>query len=341
MLSRYRIGSKTFWSLLDKYPKYVEECDDLSVYKMKGYADKRIIKYNPGTKEMVAQAVMVPELGLEEDWRQVFLMLDDSIDGVKEVSCMIPWSSQANKLVNELLRKHYSDSDIDRLLREHSTSKFDKPIHYLLPDVFHDGCVHRFENCVYYDINGAHTDALTEIFPKAREDLERMHRGKVRGFKGKHVINIYVGDLCNRGYRGTYNWIVQRTRKKLESIRSQTGGLLLYANTDGAIMWNPRNRLSTSDRLGDIKSESSDGVIYSYVCKRDGYTTSYIVYQYDNPKDGLTIKGSARDAARRGMDLSKGTVNKYLLTKEGNKDRLIHMRTEKVDVIDEGGYYSI
>lgn len=336
MLSRYKIDSETFWSLLKSYSKFVEKCS-LSGYLAKGYPDKRTIKYDPDSHAMIIQAYRVKGLDLDEDWRQVVLYLDDSLNGIQEVSAPFPWANQANKRVEDILLRHYTDKEINDLLRKHSLKERDMPIHYLLPEPFKDGCVHRFENCVYYDINGAHTDALIEIFPEARKELESLHHTK----GGKNFINVFVGDLCNRGFRGTFDWIIQRTREKLTFIREQTGGMMLYANTDGIIVWNPSKRLKTSDKVGDIKAESADGVIYAYNCPKDDDSTSYTLYQYVSPKDGITIKGNARLAARQGIDLSKGIVRKYLLTRADGFDELIDLRTEKVDVIDEGGYYSI
>ena len=43
----------TYQEVLDSYPKYLEHCDDINKYQLKGYNDKRLIKGNED--EMIVQ----------------------------------------------------------------------------------------------------------------------------------------------------------------------------------------------------------------------------------------------------------------------------------------------
>ena len=331
MLNRIKIDSETFNEILESYPKYIEYVDDLSKYFAKGYTNKRIIRVDTQTRTLIIQAyrLRLEQLPSDKDWQQLICVLDDSLDTKNEIR-VLPFAKTANAKINKVLSKYYSKKEIERLLSEHSSKKRRKPLHMLVPMAFHDGKIHKFNKCVYYDINGAHTDALCEIFPKASKDLIELHHS---GFKD--YINIYVGDLCNREHRETFDWIVERTRERLESVIKACGGLILYANTDGVILYKPHTKLKTSSEIGQLKAESIDGVIYTFVCDKDAITTPYTIYQYKHPSKGNQLKGNARLSLRRDMDLSKGIVNKALLIKENNLDVLTNFRTEEIEIYEE------
>ena len=59
MLRRIRIDSVTYNELVTKYHKYIEECDDLNPYYLKGYKDKNMIKATE--KEMIIQGYRLNE----------------------------------------------------------------------------------------------------------------------------------------------------------------------------------------------------------------------------------------------------------------------------------------
>ena len=334
MLNRIRVDSDTYNDVLTRYKKYVER-DDISKYFTRGYSNKPIIKLDKENNAFIVQGYRLGKaldsLSLE-GWQQLVCVLDDSLDGVEEVNTL-PYANQANSVIKKLLKKYYKDAEIESILTAHSVSEEDKEkiIHSLLPEEFHDGKIHKFTNCAYYDINGAHTDALCEMFPLAKNDLVALHHNG-----GKDYINIFVGDLCNNNHRETFNWIVKRTRKKLEDIRKKAGGKTIYANTDGIILWHSREILETNDEIGQIKSESKDGIVYAYCCEGDAKTTRYTIYQYEHPKKGKKLKGNSRLIIRKGMDLSKGIVNKGKIRKDDlGIEYIENFRTEEIEIYEE------
>ena len=334
MLRRIKLDSETYYKIIEYYKEWVVY-DDLNQYLADGYSQKSLIVVDKNTNSLICQGRNINFIAHKnvsvESWRQYVCELDISVD---EPGALVPWATQANKKINTILLKYYTEEEIEERLNEKSTEEEVKPIHQLLPDKYLDGQIHKFYDCVYYDINGAHTDALCEIFPKAKKRLMSLHHN---GFKS--YINIYVGDLCNRGHRNTYNWIVRRTRNWLQKIINLSCGPIseiIYANTDGVIIYRPMFELRTCDDVGGFKSETKDGVIYAYYCPRDDNTTSYTVYQYDNPKKGIQIKGNARLALRKGMDLSKGIVNKCKLVRnEEGIEQLHNYRTEDITIHEE------
>lgn len=107
-------------------------------------------------------------------------------------------------------------------------------------------------------------------------------------------------------------------------------------NTDGVILWHPDKQLPTSTKIGDIKSELLDGVVYAYYCPRDNKTTSYTLYQYVHPTKGIQKKGNARLTLRKDMDLSQGLVVKCKIVRDDkNKEKIENLRIERVPVDEE------
>lgn len=319
MLRRIKIDSITYQELLDRYPDYIEHCDDINKYQLKGYTDKKVIKGNEN--EMIIQGYRLNsryEKEIVPDWMQVVCVKDDSLD--YRSTTKVIWSSQANKAVNTILDNYYTEEEKDALYALFAMKEKPKYLTIYLPRSFHDGKVHKFTGCRYYDINKAHTDALCEIFPKAAKDLIKLTN------KDKMYINMFVGDMCNNGHRETYNWICQRTYDKVMNYIQESRGFLLYAKTDGFIVWCPNKELQTSDKLGEIKQQSKDGIVYAYRYNEKG--NSYTLYQYDDIKTGITKKGTARLEIRKDIDLSIGQVVKAKLI-------------DKVEIIEEQEDYEI
>lgn len=333
MLRRIKLDSETYYNIIDYFNNWVVYVN-LEKFLAQGYGRKNLVLVDKETSSLICQGSLINYVAKKEvtcePWQQFVCELDDSVD---EPGAVAPWATQANKIIHTILNTYYTDRQIENRLNKYSTTEETVPLHQLIPEKYHDDKIHKFTNCVYYDINGAHTDALCEIFPKAKKELMTLHHTGQKAY-----INIYVGDLCNRGHRNTYNWIVRRTKNWLQRIINLSCGFMseiLYANTDGVIIHNPAFLLATCDDVGGFKSETSDGVIYAYYCRRDNNTTPYTIYQYNNPKKGMQIKGNARLAVRKGMDLSKGIVNKCRLQRDENDvEKIIDFRTEEI-IIDE------
>ena len=299
MLRRIRIDSITYNEIINNYHKYIEECKDLNPYYLDGYKDKDVIRANED--EMIIQGYRLNERypnDIVPHWMQVVCVCDDSLE-YKSTNKII-WSSQANKAVNKILDKYYTQQEKDASYAQFASIKKPQYLTTYLPTIFKANVIHKFTGCRYYDINKAHTDALCEIFPKAKDDLIKLVK------QDKLYINMFVGDLCNNGHRDTYNWICQRTYDKVMKYINESKGLLIYAKTDGFIVWCPNKELQTSDKLGDIKQICKDGIVYAY--RHNEKDFKYTLYQYEDIKDGITKKGTAKLNIRKNIDLSIGQV---------------------------------
>lgn len=206
--------------------------------------------------------------------------------------------ARAYYLLMELLHRYYNDEEIEECLHSHEAEKDDNYTQCHI-NVADEGYIQKYENCFYYDINGAHNDALIEIFPKAEHALTNLYISRHDNPNYKAIVNYGVGMLCKKGYRKTYNWIVQRTTKKLYEAMDYTDGIQIYANTDGFVVSSPKHELQTSSKLGEYKIEYF-GDVYLYRDK------NYWLLQM-----GDIMKGSCLTSVRKDIDLSKGQVVHY------------------------------
>lgn len=327
MLNRVQVDMKTFTELLDAFPSFVDK-EDISMYLAAGYKNKNRIKYDPRTNTLICQAYRLNYVAgrtvTADDWMQIICVPNNNLDSSEEIK-PIMWATKANKIIRNILTKYYTEAQIEECLNNHSIDDREKPMHELLPSAYCDGKIHEFHDCVYYDINGAHRDALREIFPLAAKEFETVL---------KDAANFYVGDLCNHGHRGTFDWIVQRTRNMILNIIDEANGLILYVNTDGAIIWHPEKELNTSNALGMFKSEMSDNIVYAVNCRGDGITP-YTVYQYSNRRGKKTIKGNCRNDFRKNMDLSKGLIVNYKSYKEDGLWKYKDIKLIQKEIINE------
>jgi hypothetical protein len=234
-------------------------------------------------------------------------IVEKSIDG-----------SRAWTYMMSQLEKFYSKEEIDECLKSKEAEYDEKysQFHY-----YTDECEYKIlkkENCVKYDINGAHNDALIQIFPKAKNFILNLYKNRKVHPINKKYVNYFVGMLCKRGYRKTYNWIVRRVSATLKLKILEVGGELLYANTDGFIVSNPKIKPKNSTKLGDFKLEY-EGEICFYQDK------NYFCFQLSNGE----ITGNIRYQVRDKIDLFKNKVVHYKLIKE-NKNGEIVERLENI-----------
>lgn len=182
--------------------------------------------------------------------------------------------------------------------KEYNPSR--KQLHYI--KTFSDGKIHKFENCAEFDINSAYCSVLIEIFPKAKELLEKAYEERKIHPENKAMFNYFVGMLTRRGHRKTYNYIVQAVTDRLNGFIDSHGGWnnVIYANTDGVIMKLVKGlEYKTSKVLGDFKLEAQ-GDCYVY------RGSNYNVFQIDGK-----LKGSMLFRARKFTDLSRGLTVEY------------------------------
>ena len=169
-----------------------------------------------------------------------------------------------------------------------------------------------------YDINGAYAKALCDIFPKAKTEIIKIYNERKTKPENKALINYFVGMLCKKNYRKTFNWIVQKVRKKVEEAITYTGGILLYANTDGYAVSAPDRIINTTSLLGDFKLEyTGDIQIYS--------GKNYWVMQ-----TGESITGTVLYQVRNKIDLRNGVVVDYDRFKEHNCFIPINIKQRRV-----------
>jgi hypothetical protein len=206
----------------------------------------------------------------------------------------------AYNLLMKILSDFYTKQEIDYILRSHSAvydERF-KQVHVSI-NTCEKGKIYNFKNCYKYDINGAHCAALVEMFPKAKKRLIKLYEQRKIKPENKQLFNFAVGFLVRRGYRETYNWIVQRTTKKLNEAIEFTNGMLIYANTDGFIVQDPNNLISGTKILDEFKEEYKGDVQFYW-------GNNYDLYQF-----GCEMTGSCRTAVRDKIDLRIGKVVEY------------------------------
>lgn len=210
---------------------------------------------------------------------------EDSIDG-----------QTAWLYVLRVLHKYYTDKEIEDKLWTYGDTKgsYLEQYHYTAQNA--QPGVRLIPSCVKYDINGAHADAICEMFPKAKDDLINLYH------KSKKYINLFVGMLKHKGYIGAYWYIVDRTTRTLFNAIDKVGGTLIYANTDGFCVQHPKNKLQTSHELGDFKEEYK-GTVYFF---RNNKKSPYFLYQF-----GKELKGNCMTEVRKDIDLSKGNIVYY------------------------------
>lgn len=239
----------------------------------------------------------------QEPWYQYYCRVSDELkEPVEEVIT----GTYAYNYIMKILKKHYSDEEIDECFNSH-TAEYDRnniQYHYFASafDDTADTVITEYENCYKWDINGAHCDAICEIFPKAYNDIKKLYDQRKIHPKYKKFVNFFVGAMCIRGHRPTYNWVVQRTNGILQEAINYTYGInsqLVYANTDGFIIQNPENFINNSTELGFFKLEYAGTV-------QVAESNNYWIYQA-----GDEIKGSMPLQLRDKVDLRIGKTITY------------------------------
>jgi len=328
-LKKYDVSEAIFDSLLSSYSRDVEVVENIQDY-FKGYQPKYKIYYDNKEYLIIREHLLAhiadfteEEYQSVEDWRQVIVR---KMPTVNNYAASIDGNRAWHYMV-KILQKYYPGDKFEKQLSnfEAEYSEENKQVHFLFPA---SDMLYKFNNCVKYDINAAHHDALIEIFPKAKKDLIKLYNDRKEKPVYKAYVNYFVGSLVNHGHRPTYNWIVQRTTKMLKEAMNEVDGLLIYANTDGFIMQNPKKKLDADKAIGHFKEEYS-GTVYVYQDK------NYWCYQIPGE-----TKGSIRYQVRDILDLSKGIVVHYNVSIKTNESgikvqTLENITTEKVEIYEE------
>lgn len=319
-LKQYLASVEVFYLILDMFNGRVRIVPNLDEY-YKGYPNKREILFDGFDRLICLEHILNYASGgaLEdvEDWKQVIVRMNGDLNQgpvLADITGTYAWNR-----FNIMLDKYYNKFEIKKCLLSHQAEENVelKQYHYIFPN--EPGIVNVHENCYCYDIAGAHASALAEIFPEAAENIVKMHNERKKNPLNKAIMNYFVGMLCRKGYRKTYNWIVQRTTRKLFEAMDYCDGLLIYANTDGFIVKDPKRVLDIAlPTLGEFKLEHH-GTVYTYSDK------NYSLTQYNDK-----MKGNLRLAVRDRVDLRQGKVVHYDILRKNNIPYVVNVVEEKL-----------
>lgn len=312
--TRY-VSSLIFNQMLEKAK--VKEVDNFEDYRygiLNG--SKRVIIRDSKHLNRIICMLMYEELCYPEKywsidgWKQFIYQIDDNNAEVLEpykpkkkrnFNCVTITGTYATNYLNKIIKKYYNEKEMLNMYDSNS-AEYNEDLsqqHFIFTkDV---GKIRKYSNCYYYDINGAHTDALVELFPRCKDVFIDMYKRRKEHPEIKQIFNFFVGNLAH-SHRGTYNWIVQRTTKKLKEFQKYIGGMPLYINTDGIIVKNPINTPENSTKLGDFKLEyCGDVYMYSRLSP-----SPYSIIQM-----GDVLKGNCPLEYRNMIDLTNGKVVSY------------------------------
>lgn len=302
---------KKFIITREVYEKITSELDgeytpDLSKYKG-GFSPKSAIYYNK--KEIVCPEHVLNYYAHNikgcTDWKQCICEVDDNSN--KCTTDMNP--VYAYNYENKILKKYYTEQEIEDILNSHTLATFEPQIHYI-PDQI-PNIVYKYTNCYHYDFHKAHASILCELFPRAAKDIVKVAK------HNKKVANIYVGYLTKVGHRETYNWVIKQINDRLRALMDKVGGDFIYINTDGFVVQHPVNVVPNSDKIGEAGLDIGDCYFV--------YGDNYWLIQMNND-----MKGLCRNTARENVDLSKGIIAQYNIV--DNKATNIKLR--KVNIYE-------
>lgn len=305
LLLSFNLNMQVFDQILAKFANIVVLVDDIHDYYY-GSSNKRMIYVSKDHQYMVCrQVILYYVLGYSlegvELWKQVRIrrVLDNGTEVEHNVS-----GHYAYYYVMRLLKKFYTEDEIDQELMNHvdSPDATLKQLHYEV--TVNTDAIYKFSDCIEYDINGAHCDAICAIFPRAKKAINELYKLRKKKPVYKQIFNYFVGMLgslkMNRGkYRGTYLWIVHRTTRTLEKRISLVGGKIIYLNTDGVVIQHPKNIIADSRELGEFKIEYQGPI---YIARTNNSSIKQI---------GDTLKGNVPNVCRKDIDLEKGQMVEY------------------------------
>lgn len=333
LLKVIEVNDEVFYKILEAYECKVEIKKDLYPYYNGYYNDKDTIYFN-GENEFICKEYIVnyycDKIAGCTSWKQIRVQKNINMQTAYVDSLT---GSRAKAYVNKILKRFYTEKEIDERLRmfeaDYNADLKQMQYRYKLEM----GQLIKISNTYKFDVNGAHLDALCEIFPKAHKPLHSMYERRKKNPIFKKYPNLYVGMLAQKSkdmrknhvqgkYEKTYNWIVQRTTKKLLEAMEYLGGQLIYANTDGLLVKSPNHLLKTSKELGDFKLEYS-GDTYVYRDK------NYLLYQ-----TGDNMFGSCFTEVRKMIDLRKGDVVHYDIETTEKYRKPVNIEKENVRIYE-------
>lgn len=313
-LKAYNLNAQLFDQLLEMYDEQIWETDGIVNY-VYGYKHKDTFIYNGHNQLIILENCLTPYIESSTNWKQCICYRREGQEQpvARTYSGGVAYNIMKKKIMKCCNFKN--EDEFAERMRKFS-SKYDEnlsQLHYewqRKPNI-----IYKYENCRKYDINGAYANALIEIFPEAKSTILSLYGERKIKPENKDLINFFVGMFAHKDkntnvakYQGTYNWIVQKTRKQIDKAIEECNGTLLYANTDGFAITDFKNTLMTSRELGDFKLEYN-GDIYTFT------GANYWIMQ-----TGDKIVGNALYQVRHLIDLPKGKSVTYsrITTCKGN-----------------------
>lgn len=314
MLKQVKINKATFIQILTDFDLYTEKVDNLFDWN-KGYKNKQIIYYTETqlicTESHLNFINVLDKMDTDDmytPWKQVICELD--VNQEEKIKSDIT-GTIATAICLKQLYKKYEKQEVVDILKSYDTFTGASQLHSSDPnaDDFSTSQfgLFKYNNCIGYDINGAHNYYLTKIFDRCDYFQYAFdHRKEEPNYK--KIVNYFVGDIKRRGYVGAYRWIVDQTTQQLDKMISETRDFeksrMIYVNTDGFIIQHPSAKLNISDKLGEVKKEM-EGTVYYYKDK------NYYLYQYIDSKGKVVKKGNMLMELRDQVDLFEGKVVHY------------------------------
>lgn len=309
MLESKKLRKVEYTKILKTFCIYTEYLKPSEFNKLKqGYRDKNVIYYTDNAlicteSHLNYLDLLVKEDGDYTDWKQVIITCDNETTETKVQADIT--GSLAKAIVLKNLYKYYTKEEVKEILSSYTTEyDYDKKQYHWNPS---EPGLNKYENCVGYDINGAHCYFLTQMFPKAADYFIKLYKDRHIRPNNKKIANYFVGCLKTCGYECAYNWIVQNTTRLLLGFKRYVegySGITVYANTDGFLTQDPAKLIKGSDVLGEFKIEMQ-GTVYTYVDK------NYFCIQYTDSKGKKVLKGNLLNEVREHVDLEKGIVVHY------------------------------
>ena len=297
----YTLSAEAFEYILTEYPLRIAIEPDLTDLQY-GYQNRYWIYYNGRDKLICLTWELLKDDSIPS-WKQCICIRKDSQKEpiLKSITGGMAWRTMKNKL-----SKYYTEKQFDERMKMFESEYDNKKnqLHYSY--IIDDDKIHKYTDSIKYDINGAYAQAIIEIFPKAEKEILKLYEERKTNPINKAYINYFIGMFCRKGYRKTFNYVVQKIRRFMDETVEKCDGILLYANTDGFAVSSPKGKPDNVGRqLGQFKVEY-EGDIYTYAGR------NYWIIQC-----GDDIKGSCLWIARKQIDLRKGKVVNYMRRRTG------------------------
>lgn len=321
-LRRISISEESFLKVLNS-SHFTEKVDNILDYAL-GYKDKHVIRYNDDMLivryNFLVYCGILSEDELDESkyWYQVICVRNNA--QVEKATGLLNPAASCRR-VKKILHEHYTDKEIEEIYHQHENES---------SNIIHIGIqsekykILKFDNCYYYDASGAYGSELAAMFPLCHDDFNYRHIHRHdNNNEYKNDFNFFVGCLTQNEkkrealikagkttrkiYPKTRHYIVNRITDKVLKLEEKLNPeLIIYANTDGIVVQNPKHIVKPSNEMGGFKLEYQ-GTIYTY--RDDNYT---IIQMGDNVEiETEDMKGNLPLVLRDKVNLKEGKIVKF------------------------------